>query len=50
MIAVLRKVIKCFHRPLHLMLIWTCELWYLAHPLSLRHIEEMTAERLMNGM
>jgi putative transposase len=39
----LRKVIKRMHYPLDVML--TCVRWYAAYPLSLRHIEEMMAER-----
>src|ERR1700759_4296271 len=39
----LRKVIKRMHYPLEGML--TCVRWYVAYPLSLRHIEEMMAER-----
>ncbi len=39
----LRKVIKRLHYPLAVML--TCVRWYVAYPLSLRHIEEMMAER-----
>jgi putative transposase len=39
----LQKVIKRRHYPLDIML--TCVRWYVAYPLSLRHIEEMTAER-----
>lgn len=39
----LRKVIKRLHYPLEVML--TCVRWYVAYPLSLRHIEEVTAER-----
>jgi putative transposase len=39
----LRKVIKRMHYPLEVML--TCVRWYVAYPLSLRHIEEMMAER-----
>src|SRR6202000_1243936 len=39
----LRKVIKRLHYPLGVML--TCVRWYVAYPLSLRHIEEMMAER-----
>ena len=39
----LRKVIKRRHYPLEIML--TCVRWYVAYPLSLRHIEEMMAER-----
>src|ERR1700753_4296179 len=43
MIEELRKVIKRMHYPLEVML--TCERCYVAYPLSLRHIEEMMAER-----
>jgi transposase-like protein len=43
MIETLRKVIKRMHYPLEVML--TCVRWYVAYPLSLRHIEEMMAER-----
>ena len=43
MIEALRKMIKRMHCPLEVMLI--CVRWYAAHPLSLRHIEEMMAER-----
>ena len=43
MIRCLRKVIKRMHHPLEVML--TCVRWYAAYPLSLRHIEEMMAER-----
>ena len=43
MIEALRKVIKRIHFPLEVML--TCVRWYVAYPLSLRHIEEMMAER-----
>ena len=43
MIKALRKVIKRAHYPLEIMLI--CVRWYAAYPLSLRHIEEMMAER-----
>jgi len=43
MIETLRKVIKRMHYPLEVML--TCVRWYAAYPLSLRHIEEMMAER-----
>ena len=35
----LRKVLKRLHYPLGVML--TCVRWYVAYPLSLRHIEEM---------
>jgi transposase-like protein len=43
MIEALRGVIKRMHYPLEVML--TCVRWYVAYPLSLRHIEEMMAER-----
>jgi transposase-like protein len=43
MIEELHKVIKRMHYPLDVML--TCVRWYAAYPLSLRHIEEMMAER-----
>jgi putative transposase len=43
MIEALRKVIKRMHYPLEVML--TCVRWYVAYPLSLRHIEEIMAER-----
>jgi putative transposase len=33
----LRKVLKRLHYPLNVML--TCVRWYVAYPLSLRHIE-----------
>src|SRR5450756_1889863 len=41
--ATLRKVLKRLHYPLQVML--TCVRWYVAYPLSLRHIEEMMRER-----
>ena len=43
MIQALRKVIKRMHHPLEVML--TRVRWYAAYPLSLRHVEEMMAER-----
>ena len=43
MIEALRKVIKRMHYPLEVMLVRVR--WYVAYPLSLRHIEEMMAER-----
>ena len=43
MIVALRKVIKQVHHPLDVML--TCVRWYAAYSLSLRHIEELVAER-----
>jgi putative transposase len=39
----LSKVLKRLHYPLEVML--TCVRWYVAYPLSLRHIEEMMHER-----
>jgi transposase-like protein len=39
----LRRVLKRLHYPLEIML--TCVRWYVAYPLSLRHIEEMMRER-----
>ena len=36
-------MIKRLHYPIEVMLV--CVRWYSAYPLSLRHIEEMTAER-----
>ena len=41
--SALRKVLKRLHYPLEVMLI--CVRWYVAYPLSLRHIEEMMQER-----
>ncbi|MDD2920442.1 IS6 family transposase [Rhodoferax sp.] len=41
--ATLRKVLKRFHNPLEVML--TCVRWYVAYPLSLRHVEEMMQKR-----
>src|SRR5450631_861493 len=43
MIDALRKEIKRLHYPIEVMLV--CVRWYAAYPLSLRHIEEMMAER-----
>jgi len=43
MVAALHKVIKRFHYPLDVMLMGVR--WYVAYPLSLRHIEKMAAER-----
>ena len=42
----LRAVFKRLHYPIGIML--TCVRWYVAYPLSLRHIEEMMAERSVN--
>ena len=41
--STLRKVLKRLHYPLEIMLIWVR--WYVAYPLSLRHVEEMRQER-----
>jgi putative transposase len=41
--SALRKVLKRLHYPLEVMLI--CVRWYVAYPLSLRHIEKMMQER-----
>jgi len=41
--SALRKVLKRVHYPLEVML--TCVRWYVAYPLSLRHVEEMMQER-----
>jgi putative transposase len=37
------RELKRLHYPLEVML--TCVRWYVAYPLSLRHLEEMIAER-----
>ena len=39
----LRQVLKRLHYPVQIMLV--CVRWYVAYPLSLRHLEEMMAER-----
>jgi putative transposase len=39
----LARALKRLHYPLDVIL--TCVRWYVAHPLSLRHLEEMMAER-----
>jgi transposase-like protein len=41
--STLRKVLKRLHYPQEVML--TCVRWYVAYPLSLRHVEEMMQER-----
>src|SRR2546422_5623237 len=41
--STLSKVLKRLHYPLEVML--TCVRWYVAYPLSLRHIEELMQER-----
>ena len=37
--SALNKVLQRLHYPLEIML--TCVRWYVAYPLSLRHVEEM---------
>ena len=37
--STLNKVLQRLHYPLDVML--TCVRWYIAYPLSLRHVEEM---------
>ena len=39
----LRRVFKRLHYPVEVILV--CVRWYVAYPLSLRHLEEMMAER-----
>ena len=39
----LRRVFRRLHYPIEVMLV--CVRWYVAYPLSLRHLEEMMAER-----
>jgi putative transposase len=39
----LKKLFKCLHTPFDVILV--CVRWYLAHPVSPRYLEEMTAER-----
>ena len=41
--STLNKVLQRLHYPLNVML--TCVRWYVAYPLSLRHVEEMMQER-----
>jgi transposase-like protein len=41
--TILRQVLKRLHYPPEIMLV--CVRWYAAYPLSLRHLEEMMAER-----
>ena len=43
MIETLCRVFKRLHYPVEIILV--CVRWYVAYPLSLRHIEEMMAER-----
>ena len=40
------RVLKRLHYPLDVIL--TCVRWYVAYPLSLRHLEEMMSERGMS--
>ena len=41
--AAVSKVLKRLHHPLDVILM--CVRWYVAYPLSLRHLEQMMAER-----
>ncbi|KWC25673.1 hypothetical protein WL48_29005 [Burkholderia ubonensis] len=41
--AILKRVFRRLHYPLDVILL--CVRWYIAYPLSLRHLEEMMAER-----
>ena len=43
MTEALRRVLQRMHYPLEVMLV--CVRWYVAYPLSLRHLEKMMAER-----
>ena len=44
--AAVSKALKRLHHPLDVML--TCVRWYVAYPLSLRHLEEMMSERAVS--
>ena len=44
--AAVSKALKQLHYPLDIML--TCVRWYVAYPLSLRHLEEMMSERAVS--
>jgi transposase-like protein len=44
--AAVSKAVKRLHYPLDVML--TCVRWYVAYPLSLRHLEEMMSERAVS--
>jgi putative transposase len=44
--ATVSKALKRLHYPLDIML--TCVRWYVAYPLSLRHLEEMMSERAVS--
>ena len=46
--STMRKVLKRMNYPLEVML--TCMRWYVEHPLSLRHIEEMIQEGSENHL
>ena len=41
--STLSKALQRLHYPIDVML--TCVRWYIAYPLSLRHVEEMMQER-----
>jgi transposase-like protein len=41
------KVLKRLHYPLDMILL--CVRWYVAYPLSLRHLEEMMADMIRKG-
>jgi len=45
--STLRKVLKRLHDPLEVMLV--CVRWYVAYPLSFRHVEEMVQERVFQS-
>ena len=44
--AIVSKALKRLHYPLDTVL--TCVRWYVAYPLSLRHLEEMMSERAVS--
>jgi putative transposase len=44
--AAVSKALKRLHHPLDVML--TCVRWYVAYPLSLRHLEGMMSERAVS--
>ena len=46
--STLHKVLKRLHYPLEVMLI--CVRWYVAYPLSLRHVEEMIAKNAVYSL
>ncbi|KVZ90850.1 transposase [Burkholderia ubonensis] len=41
--AILKRVFQRLHYPFDVILL--CVRWYVAYPLSLRHLEEMMADR-----